>query len=95
MNPIAISLLQAQLPGGSYFIPGSGTSGYAPANFVAPATFKDHQGIGNVDYVINSKHTFSGRYIFEADPHQCPFRSPKCSGTGECSCRALLFRAPK
>ena len=73
MNPIAISLLQAQLPNGSYYIPSSGTSGYAPQNFVVPAIFKDHQAIGNVDYVINSKHTFSGRWVFDADPYTAAF----------------------
>jgi hypothetical protein len=82
MNPIAVSLLQAQLSGGSYMIPGSGTSGYALTNFVSPATFKDHQGIGNVDYVINSKHTFSGRYIHEVDPLSAPFGVPNAQEPG-------------
>jgi hypothetical protein len=68
INPIAINLLQLKLPGGSYYVPGSGTSGYVPTNFVYPATFKDYQGIGNVDYLIDSKNTFSGRYIYEHDP---------------------------
>jgi hypothetical protein len=73
INPIAISLLQLKLPSGSYFVPGSGTSGFAQHNFLNPAGFKDHQGIGNVDYVINSKHTFSGRYIYESDPLNANF----------------------
>jgi Carboxypeptidase regulatory-like domain len=73
INPIAISLLQAQLPDGSYYIPGSGTSRYAPQNFVIPATFKDHQAIGNIDYVINSKHTLSGRWVYDADPYTAAF----------------------
>ncbi len=73
INPIAINLLQLK-SNGSYYIPssgvtpGPGVSGYVPTNFVFPATFKDHQGIGNVDYVINNKNTFSGRYLFETDP---------------------------
>jgi len=73
MNPVAISLLQAKLPDGSYMIPGSGTSGYAPTNFVAPAFYKDHQGIGNLDYVLNSRNTFAAHYIFETDPTSAPF----------------------
>ena len=40
---------------------------------MVPAIFKDHQAIGNVDYVINSKHTFSGRWVFEADPYTAAF----------------------
>jgi len=79
INPIAINLLQLQLPNGNYYIPGSGVtpgagvSGYVPTNFVYPATFKDHQGIGNLDYVINSKHTFSGRYIIDTNPTDAEF----------------------
>ncbi len=85
INPIAISALQLKLPDGSYFVPGPssapnfGTPGclstttYCSTTFVNPAGFKDHQGIGNVDYVINSKHTFSGRYIYETDPINANF----------------------
>lgn len=73
INPIAISLLQLKLPNGSYFVPGSGTGNYNVQNFIDPAGFKDHQGIGNIDYVINSKHTFSGRYIYESDPLNANF----------------------
>ncbi len=73
INPIAISILQLKLPNGSDYVPGSGTSGYVAQNFLNPAGFKDHQGIGNVDYVINSKNTFSGRYIYETDPLNANF----------------------
>src|SRR5690348_6992271 len=45
INPVAINLLQLKLPNGSYYVPGSGTSNFASANFINPATFKDHQGI--------------------------------------------------
>jgi hypothetical protein len=73
MNPIAISLLQLKLPNGNYYVPSSGTSGFGPTTFENPATFRDHQGVGNVDYVINSKNTFSGRYIYETDPLNANF----------------------
>jgi carboxypeptidase family protein/TonB-dependent receptor-like protein len=82
MNPIAISILQAQIPGYGYAIPGSGTSGYAPVNFVSPAFFKDHQGIGNLDYQINTKNTLSTRYIFETDPINAPFGVPNAQEPG-------------
>jgi hypothetical protein len=82
INPIAISMLQAQIPGFGYAIPGSGTSGYAPVNFVAPAFFKDHQGIGNLDYQVNSKNTVSTRYIFETDPINAPFGVPNAQEPG-------------
>ena len=80
INPIAISILQLKLPNGSYFVPGSGdfsdcASPTAPCShrFENPASFKDHQGVGNVDYVINSKNTFSGHYVYEADPINANF----------------------
>jgi len=82
INPIAISALQLAFPGGAYQIPGSGTSKFATQTFVTPALFKDHQGIGNVDYVFNSKHTFSGRYIYEADPLNAPFASQNSQEQG-------------
>ena len=80
INPIAISILQLKLPNGSYLVPGSGDFSNCPSptamcshRFQNPASFKDHQGIGNVDYVINSKNTFSGRYVYEADPINANF----------------------
>jgi len=73
INPIAINLLQLQLPGGGYYVPSSGTSGYAPANLINPATFKDHQGVANLDYLINSIHTLSLRYTYEGDDLNAPF----------------------
>jgi hypothetical protein len=80
INPIAISILQLKLPNGSYLVPGSGDfsdclspAAFCTRRFVNPASFKDHQGIGNLDYVINSKNTFSGRYVYEADPINANF----------------------
>jgi hypothetical protein len=79
VNPIAIGILQLKLPNGNYLVPGSGDfAGCNPTQFcshrfVNPASFKDHQGIGNLDYVINSKNTFSGRYVYEADPINANF----------------------
>ena len=77
MSPVAISILQLQTSPGNYFIPSGcsyggscsgATSTYAPHVFTDPATFKDHNAMGNWDYVINSKETLSGRYQYEFDP---------------------------
>jgi carboxypeptidase family protein/TonB-dependent receptor-like protein len=73
INPVAIRLLQAQFPGGGYLIPGSGAANYATTTFTDPASFSDHNGMGNFDYVINSKHTLSARYDYEQDPTSAPF----------------------
>ena len=69
LNPVAISILQLQLPnGGGYLVPGSGASDYATTTLTSPAIFKDYNGMGNWDYVINGKNTLSGRYQYEKDP---------------------------
>ena len=73
INPVAINLLQAQVPSGGYLIPGSGTANYVTQTFSDPARFSDHNGMGNFDYVINSKHTLSARYAYEQDPTNSPF----------------------
>ena len=76
INPIAISLLQLKLPNGNYFVPSppAGTTAqFTPTTFSNPAGFKDHQGLGNLDYIINSKHTLSVRYVYETDPIQANF----------------------
>ena len=73
INPVAISMLQLAGPnGGGYLIPSSGTSGNAFQAFSVPVIFKDHQFLGNFDYVINAKNTLSGRFEWEDDPLLAP-----------------------
>ena len=78
VNPVAISMLQLQLPGGGYLIPSSLAFGGSPnstqaVSFSDPAIFKDHQFIGNFDYFLSSKETLSGRYEYETDPTHASF----------------------
>ncbi len=77
INPVAISILQLKLPNGNYFVPsgppGCNTPQCASQTFSNPAGFKDHQGLGNFDYLINSKHTLSARYVYERDPINANF----------------------
>jgi hypothetical protein len=80
INPVALRVLQLTLPNGNYVFPGSYTVGAAPGQYAAatysdPATFKDHQGMGNFDYILSSKNTLSGRYYFEQDPTNGNFAS--------------------
>ncbi len=78
LNPVAISVLQLKLPNGSYAIPGSGApltngnAGYITTTYSDPASFKDHNGLGNFDWSLG-KHTVSGRYQYERDPLNAPF----------------------
>jgi hypothetical protein len=80
INPIAINLLQLQYNGG-YLIPGSTTGNYSLASFTDPALYRNHQGMGNWDYVIDSKNTLSGRYYYETDPTTGPFAANGTSTT--------------
>ena len=79
LNPVAISIMQLKLANGSYELQGSGlpatgaSGGYGLRSFSDPAIFKDHNGMGSFDYVMNSKHTLSGRYQYEQDPLLAPF----------------------
>jgi len=76
INPVAISMLQLKLPDGNYFVPSpptGTTQQFTPITFSNPAGFKDHQGLGNLDYLINSKHTLSVRYVYETDPINANF----------------------
>jgi carboxypeptidase family protein len=88
INPIALRMMQLQLPNGQYAIPGAYTvpggssapgagaaAQYPLASFTDPAKFNDHQGMGNFDYVLNTKHSLSGRYFFEQDPINGNFAS--------------------
>src|SRR2546425_2671968 len=65
INPVAISVLQVQFPDGGYLVPSSGkdpsgpNGGYALQNYSIPAIFKDHNGMGNFDYLIKTKNTFA------------------------------------
>jgi len=86
INPIALRLMQLQLPNGQYVMPGAYTANggcsavtsacqYPLSSFTDPATFHDHQGMGNWDYILSNKHTLSGRYFFEQDPTDGNFAS--------------------
>jgi hypothetical protein len=63
INPVAVNILQLKNPDGSYFVPSSSTGSNQNTTYSIPAIYKEHQGVANVDYLINSKHTLTGRYF--------------------------------
>jgi hypothetical protein len=72
INPVALNILNIKLDDGSYFFPSSGTTGYRQASFSSPAIYNSNQELANVDYVMNSKHTLSGRFFITKDPQVIP-----------------------
>jgi hypothetical protein len=83
INPTALSILNLKLPNGQYYLP---TNTGAPGTLVAvtdPATYTQHQLVTNLDYVINSKNTFSARYFYSQDPQTQPLQAGSLPGTPE------------
>jgi hypothetical protein len=55
------------------------------ATFSIPALYKEHQGLGNMDYIINAKNTLSTRYFYSTDPTQVSFNCGAAGGApGNC-----------
>lgn len=67
ISPIAVSLLQARLSNGQYIIPSATTStGLTPLSAIS--RFREDQFNVNIDYKINDKHTFVGKFFFANNP---------------------------
>ena len=84
INPVAVNLLQLKLANGNYNIPSPPTlppaGGTSQTVFSDPAVYKEHQLLTNFDYLINGKHTVSGRYMYSADPTTAPFHCGIANG---------------
>ena len=67
ISPIAVTILNARLPGGAFAIPSATTpSGLSPQSGIS--TFRESQFNGNVDWTINQKHTFSAKNFYATNP---------------------------
>jgi len=64
---VALKILNLKLANGSYYIPGSGTTGYRQVSFSEPSIFNEDQVMVNSDYLINSKQTLTARYFYSRD----------------------------
>ena len=75
INPVTIKILQLKLPNGSYYVPASGAAvaGNTAGSLSIPATFTEHQAVGNLDYLLNSKNTIAARFFTSQDPQTIPF----------------------
>lgn len=83
INPVALKLLQYKLTDGHYLIPSPQqvTNGLGTAIFSEPSEFTEDQAIGNVDWILSSKHIFSGRWFYSRDPETTGFPAPDLAGT--------------
>jgi hypothetical protein len=73
INPVSLAELQLKLPNGQYYIPTNTTGSFQNVFLTSPAVFHEHNLVVNMDYVINSKNTFSAKYFYTMDPQTIPF----------------------
>jgi hypothetical protein len=82
INPVSIAMLNLKLPGGQYYIPTNTGTPYQNVFLTAPAIFHEHNLVVNMDYLINSKNTFSAKYFYTMDPQTGPLNG-NLAGTPE------------
>jgi hypothetical protein len=86
INPVALAILNAKLPNGQFVVPSPQvllppSSGTDPTDqlplglstFSPPSHYREDQVTGNIDQVINSKNTLSGRFFYSRSSVQLPF----------------------
>ncbi len=87
INPVALAILNAKLPNGSYAIPNpciltNATTGYCPIS--SPALFHERQIIANGDMNFTEKQRLSLKTLYSRDPTSLPFQvSTNVLGFGE------------
>jgi hypothetical protein len=81
VNPAALSMLQATLPGGQYLFPSAQITntktaeqlGYDAVIQGPNALSSVNQGIANVDYSVNDMDRLTMKYYYQTDPTTNPF----------------------
>ena len=76
INPVAIALLNAKLPDGTFVIPTPQViqaNGLGFSVFSRVSKFTEDQLIGNVDYNLSSRNTLSGHWFWSRDPQITAF----------------------
>lgn len=73
INPVAVNILNARLPGGQFAIPSSGTNNANPlAAVVVPQSgvseFRENQFNFNGDFIFNEKHNLSAKFFIADNP---------------------------
>ncbi|HVZ61180.1 MAG TPA: carboxypeptidase regulatory-like domain-containing protein [Terriglobales bacterium] len=81
INPVAINILQLKNPDGSYFIPSSTNGNNQNVNYSIPAIYKEHQAVGNFDYLLSQNNTLTGRWFYSENNTLAPFGASATSTT--------------
>src|SRR6516162_1232688 len=73
INPVSLAMLNLKNADGSYYIPGSGTNGFARVQYSIPAIYHEDQYLINGDYIVNPKNTLAMRFFYTHNPQTTPF----------------------
>ena len=82
ISPVSMAMLNLKLPNGNYYIPTNTGSPFQEVFLTAPAVFHEHNLVVNMDWLINSKNTFSAKYFYTMDPQLGPLNG-NLAGTPE------------
>jgi hypothetical protein len=81
VNPVALAMLQAQLPNGQYLIPSPNITNLATAKQLGYDALQQgpnteaqvNQGSANLDYLVSDKDRLAFKYYIQNDPTTTPF----------------------
>jgi hypothetical protein len=81
ISPVAMAILNAKLPNGSYLIPSPNVSSIATAKQLGYDALQQgpnvhaqvNQGSANIDYVISDRDRLAVKYYIQSDPTTTPF----------------------
>ncbi len=85
IDPIAMALMNAKLPDGSYLIPSAQSSvpyffGVPNVNLIGTSMLAADQATASVDYDMTKADRISAKYYYQTDPVQKPFSVSQTGG---------------
>ena len=85
INPVALAILNAKLPGGQFAVPspqaalpigGTDPSDQFPqgeSTFASPAHYREDQFTADIDHKLSQKNALAGRFFYSRQPETLPF----------------------
>ena len=85
IDPVAMALMNAKLPDGSYLVPSAQSSnpyiyGVPNVTLIGNSLMTSDQGTGNVDWQINTRDRLSAKYYYQSDPVTLPYDFSQTGG---------------